>query len=130
MNVAPSSRGLGHEVFSLVTPVRIRVGSLKNRLSIFECKHLKLNMRWYMYIVRCADDSLYTGITNGLQRRILEHNTNSRLGAKSLRRKRPVVLAYYELFATQNEAAKRERSIKRWTRKYKLKLIEGFTGLP
>lgn len=80
-----------------------------------------------MYIVRCADDSLYTGITKDLERRIQEHNSNNILGAKSLRHKRPVVLVYYELFATQAEAAKREKSIKRWTRKYKLKLIEGFT---
>lgn len=84
-------------------------------------------MRWYVYIVRCADDSLYTGITKDLERRIQEHNSNNILGAKSLRGKRPVVLMYYEPFATQAEAAKREKSIKRWTRKYKLKLIEGFT---
>jgi putative endonuclease len=77
-----------------------------------------------MYIVRCADGSLYTGITKDLKRRIEEHNSNNVLGAKSLRYRRPVVLAYYELFATQSEAAKREKSIKRWTRKYKL--IEGF----
>ncbi len=78
-----------------------------------------------MYIVRCADDSLYTGITKDIPRRISEHNSNNRLGAKSLRNKRPVVLAYYESFANQTGAAKRERSVKRWTRKYKLKLIEG-----
>lgn len=83
-------------------------------------------MSWYMYIVRCADNSLYTGITTDLERRILEHNSNDRLGAKSLRHKRPVNLAYYEMFTTQIEAAKREASIKRWTRKYKLKLIAGF----
>ena len=83
-----------------------------------------------MYIARCADDSLYTGITKDLKRRIYEHNSDDRLGAKSLRYRRPVSLAYYELFATQGEAARREKSVKQWTRKYKLKLIEGFTGLP
>ena len=89
-------------------------------------KHINLNMKWYMYIARCADDSLYAGITKDLERRIREHNSNNILGAKSLRHKRPVVLVYYELFSTQSEAAKREKSIKSWTRKYKLKLIEGF----
>ncbi|OGM04963.1 hypothetical protein A2715_00565 [Candidatus Woesebacteria bacterium RIFCSPHIGHO2_01_FULL_39_32] len=83
-------------------------------------------MKWYMYIVRCVDDSLYTGITKNVERRIVEHNSNNRLGAKSLRHKRPVVLAYYEMFTTQTEAAKREAAVKSWTRKYKLKLIEGF----
>jgi putative endonuclease len=84
-------------------------------------------MSWYVYIARCADDSLYTGITTDLKRRIKEHNSDNKLGAKSLRFRRPVVLTYYEAFRSQTEAAKRERSIKRWTRKYKLKLIEGFT---
>ncbi|OGM25631.1 hypothetical protein A2627_04280 [Candidatus Woesebacteria bacterium RIFCSPHIGHO2_01_FULL_39_28] len=83
-------------------------------------------MSWYLYITRCADGSLYTGITKNLVRRIREHNTDNKLGAKSLRYRRPVALAYYESFATQSEAARREKSIKRWTRKYKLKLIEGF----
>jgi len=79
-----------------------------------------------MYIARCADDSLYTGITKDLRRRIYEHNSNNRLGAKSLRYRRPVILVYYESFSTQAAAAKRERSIKGWTRKYKLKLVEGY----
>jgi putative endonuclease len=83
-------------------------------------------MSWYLYIVKCRDNSLYTGITTDLKRRIWEHNNDNVLGAKSLRGKRPVGLVYYEAFATQGEAAKREKSIKRWTRKYKLKLIEGF----
>lgn len=85
-------------------------------------------MAWYVYIARCINNSLYTGITKDLKRRIYEHNSDNRLGAKSLRYRRPVVLAYYELFATQVEAAKRERSIKRWTRKYKLKLVEKFVS--
>ena len=80
-----------------------------------------------MYIVKCADWSLYTGITKDLKRRVREHNFDNRLGAKSLRCKRPVSLVYYEAFENQIEAARRERSIKHWTREYKLKLIEGFT---
>ena len=84
-------------------------------------------MSWYLYIVWCKDNSLYTGITNDLRQRVREHNTNNSLGAKSLRYRRPVELAYYERFETQSEAAKREKAIKQWTRKYKLKLVEGFT---
>lgn len=83
-------------------------------------------MSWYVYIVRCADEALYTGITTDLERRIVEHNSDNKLGAKSLRHRRPVVLVYHEAVGNQAEAAKRERSIKRWTRKYKLKLIENF----
>ncbi|MBI4057844.1 GIY-YIG nuclease family protein [Candidatus Microgenomates bacterium] len=89
-----------------------------------------MGMSWYLYIAKCADGSLYTGITKNLGRRMREHNTDNSLGAKSLRYRRPITLVYYEHFATQSEAAARERSIKRWTRKYKLKLIKGFTGLP
>ena len=70
-----------------------------------------------------TEASLYTGITKSLERRIYEHNFSDQLGAKSLRYRRPVTLVYYESFADQSEAAKREKSIKGWTRKYKLKLI-------
>jgi putative endonuclease len=83
-------------------------------------------MVWYTYIVRCKDGSFYTGITTDLKRRISEHNSDNKLGAKSLRRRRPVSLVYFEEHASQAEAAKRERSIKSWTREYKLKLIEKY----
>lgn len=89
-------------------------------------------MSWYLYIVRCKDDSLYTGITTDLKRRLTEHNTDNQKGAKSLRGKRPVELVYSEEYKTQTEASKREAAIKNWKKKYKLKLINkskvsGFT---
>ena len=84
-------------------------------------------MKWYLYIVKCSDDSLYTGITIDIKRRVLQHN--NKLGAKSLKGKLPVVLVYQELFSNQVEAAAREREIKSWHRRYKLKLIEN-QGLP
>jgi putative endonuclease len=93
-------------------------------------------MKWYVYIAKCVDNSLYTGITTNPKRRILEHNFSNRLGAKSLRYRRPVKLVYCEEFSNQIQAAKRERAIKGWTRKYKLKLISSFVlektkeGLP
>ncbi len=79
---------------------------------------------WYVYIIKCGDKSLYTGITTDVKRRVKEHNNGK--GAKSLRGKRPVELVFVESKATQGEARKREAAIKRWTREYKLRLIERF----
>ena len=89
-------------------------------------------MKWYVYIAKCSDGSLYTGITTNLKRRITEHNNDDVKGAKSLRPKRPVVLKYFEIYNNQIMAAKREGAIKNWKREYKIKLIEkqkskGFT---
>ena len=82
-----------------------------------------MNDSWYLYIVKASDDSLYTGITNNLDRRITEHNL-SKVGSKYLRSKRPVVLVYTEKYTSQSLALKRESAIKNWTRKNKLLLIE------
>jgi putative endonuclease len=77
----------------------------------------------YTYIVRCADGTLYTGWTNCLEKRVKAHNGN-KAGAKYTKAKRPVVLVYYEGFATKEEAMRREYEIKQLTRPQKLKLIE------
>ncbi len=66
---------------------------------------------WYTYIVRCNDDTLYTGITTSLQKRIKEHNSSTK-GAKYTKARRPVVLAYSETFNDRAGAAKREWEIK------------------
>lgn len=81
-------------------------------------------MKWFLYIAKCSDGSLYTGITTDLKRRECEHNDGS--GAKSLRGKLPVTLIYFEKFDSQQEAAKREREIKGWRREKKIKLISEF----
>jgi putative endonuclease len=78
-------------------------------------------MKWFLYIVKGKDDSLYTGITTDLTRRVNEHNLG--IGAKSLRGKLPVELVYSEEYDSQHEARKREVAIKSWKREYKLKLI-------
>lgn len=78
-------------------------------------------MSWFLYIVKCRDGSLYTGITTDLTRRVKEHNL--KVGVKSLRGKLPVELVYSEQCESQNEARKRESAIKCWKREYKLKLI-------
>lgn len=76
----------------------------------------------YTYIVKCRDSSLYTGWTNDLERRVREHNAGK--GAKYTKSRRPVVLAYFEEFATREEAMSREYAIKRLKRKDKLRLLE------
>lgn len=77
---------------------------------------------YYFYILRCADNSLYTGITTDLDRRVEEHNT-SRKGAKYTRQKRPVELVYFEKFAGRSAAMKREWEVKQLSKKEKELLI-------
>lgn len=77
----------------------------------------------YTYMVRCADGTLYTGWTNCLEKRVREHNQGKN-GAKYTKTKRPVVLVYYEGFATKEEAMRREYAIKQLPRKEKLALLE------
>lgn len=81
-----------------------------------------LRMKWYLYIAKCADNSLYTGITNNPKRREWRHNNGK--GAKSLRGKIPVKIVYQEEYNDKILAGKREYAIKNWKREYKLKLIE------
>lgn len=80
---------------------------------------------WQVYIVRCADDSLYTGIARDLERRIAEHNADNGLGASYTRSRRPVTLVYREVAADRSVASKREYQIKRLSRAEKLALIAG-----
>ena len=77
--------------------------------------------RSFTYLLRCADGSLYCGWTNDLTKRLQAHNAGT--GAKYTRPRRPVELAYYETFATQSEAMRREAEIKRLSRAEKLALI-------
>lgn len=79
---------------------------------------------WYVYIVRCVDDTLYTGITRDTQRRLLEHNADNRRGARYTRARRPVALVYCESHRSRAVAARREATIKKLTRQNKEKLIK------
>lgn len=74
------------------------------------------------YILKCKDDSLYTGWTNDLKKRITSHNAGK--GAKYTKARRPVELVYYEEFQTREEAMKREYAIKQLSRKEKEALIK------
>ena len=76
----------------------------------------------FVYIVRCSDNSLYTGYTNNIEARINKHNAGK--GAKYTKIRRPVVLVYQEMYETKSEALHREYEIKTFTRQRKLKLIE------
>ena len=80
-------------------------------------------MPWFLYVVKCQDTSLYTGITTDITRRIKEHNTKK--GAFYTKNKLPVELVYQEAMANESEARKREAAIKKLTRKEKLALISG-----
>ena len=75
----------------------------------------------YTYILRCKDNSLYTGWTNNLEKRIEAHNAGK--GAKYTKARLPVELVYYEQFETKEEAMKREFAIKQLTKREKEMLI-------
>lgn len=76
-----------------------------------------------LYLLQCADQTLYTGITVDLKRRIQEHN-HSRLGAKYTRGRRPVKLVYSKKFRNRSSASKAESRIKNLSRKEKLELVK------
>lgn len=76
----------------------------------------------YTYILKCNDDTLYTGWTNNLEKRIKDHNDGK--GAKYTKTRRPVELVYHEEFETKEEAMKREYAIKQLTRTQKILLIK------
>jgi len=78
---------------------------------------------WVTYMVRCADDSLYTGIATDVERRLHEHN-HKRNAAAYTRSRRPVQLVYQESFRTRAEAARREYVIRTLPKAEKEKLIE------
>lgn len=78
-------------------------------------------MQYWVYILRCKDDTLYTGITTDTERRLQEHNRGA--GAKYTRSRAPLVLVYREAQPDKSAALRREIAIKRMTRSAKLQLI-------
>jgi putative endonuclease len=77
---------------------------------------------WYLYILRCKDGSLYTGITTDVEKRLEAHRSGK--GAKYTRGRGPLELVYREACGDHSEALKRELEIKRLPRDEKLKLIQ------
>jgi putative endonuclease len=78
---------------------------------------------WYVYLLRCADNTYYTGITTDVTRRLAEHNSSDRLGARYTRSRRPLELAYFEVASSRSVAAQREAAIRKLGRAGKEKLI-------
>lgn len=83
--------------------------------------------KYFVYILLCADKTLYVGSTNELEKRIYTHN-NLKSGAHYTKIRRPVVLKYFRSCKTYGIARKREGEIKRLTRDEKLFLIKKFSG--
>ncbi len=86
-------------------------------------------MTWQVYILKCGDGSLYTGVTTDVQRRLAEHNgeAGGKKSARYTRVRRPVSLVYAEPAEGRSQACQREYSIKQLTRKQKLELIRTYS---
>ena len=78
---------------------------------------------WHVYVVKCRDGTLYTGIARDLDLRLRQHNEGS--GARYTRGRRPVRLVYHESAGDRGAAQRREHQIKRLTRDAKHRLISG-----
>ena len=81
-------------------------------------------VRYYVYILECADDSFYTGITSRLEARIIEHNSDDEPNSYCHKR-RPVKLVFAREFRSVNKAIAYEKQVKRWSRAKKIALITG-----
>lgn len=79
-------------------------------------------MTHYVYVLTCADGTLYVGCTNNLKKRLVEHNSSKR-GAKYTKMRRPLMFSHSEIFETLGSARAREAEIKRMTREKKLALF-------
>ena len=81
-----------------------------------------MDSKWYLYILRCGDGTLYTGITTDIEKRLEQHRTGK--GAKYTRGRAPLELVYREVCGSHSDALKREIAVKRMTRPDKEKLID------
>jgi putative endonuclease len=79
--------------------------------------------KWYLYIARCLDESLYIGITSDVDKRIKRHNQGH--GSKWIKQHGKADIVYTEVFDSYLEAYRRELQIKKWSRKKKENLIKG-----
>jgi putative endonuclease len=81
---------------------------------------------WYVYFLRCADNSLYAGITTDLSRRLDEHNFSNKLAAKYTRVRRPLQLVYSEQVDSRSAATQREYQLKRLSKTTKEQLVNNY----
>ncbi len=98
---------VGHQVLVLSIEVRILAPQHRN----LELMPLK-SVPFYVYIVACADGTLYTGVTNNIERRLEQHNGIRKGGAKYTKGKGPVNLVYSKQYKNRSDACKREYEIK------------------
>lgn len=85
----------------------------------------KIEKMYYLYILECSDQTLYSGITVDLERRVKEHDS-SELGAKYTRGRKPVRLVFSKEFQNRSQASKEESRIKKLSREEKLELIKTY----
>ena len=81
---------------------------------------------WYVYFLRCADNSLYACITTCLERRLNEHNNCNKKAAKYTRVRRPVKLAYAEAQQDRQQASRREYQLKQLSKRHKELIVENY----
>jgi len=98
------------------------------RQLVTQLKSQKSQAIWFVYLMRCADQSLYTGITKDLSRRLQQHNAGT--ASRYTRSRLPVVLSYQEPVMSQSQALKRELAIKALSRQQKESLIKSVTEAP
>jgi predicted GIY-YIG superfamily endonuclease len=82
-----------------------------------------MDSTWYLYILRCGDDTLYTGITTDVEKRLEAHRSGK--GAKYTRGRGPLALVYQECCGSHSHGLKREWEVKALTRQEKMALIQG-----
>jgi putative endonuclease len=78
-------------------------------------------MKWFVYMLQCSDNTIYTGYTNDVDKRVAKHNKGK--GAKYTKGRRPVLLVYYEQHPSKSSAMKREYAIKQLSKDEKIKLM-------
>lgn len=79
---------------------------------------------WFVYVIQCVDGSFYTGSTNNLKKRFLEHKNG--VGGRYTRSHKPVKIIYFEKLPTRSKALKREAQIKSWSKGKKIRMINSF----
>lgn len=100
----------------------MKIGSIRSTTTSMPKKKVKKAKAYSLYILRCADDTLYTGITTDVARRVEEHNS-SPVGARYTKARRPVKLAYSSEWPNRALASREEARIKKLPRKKKLILL-------
>jgi len=98
------------------------VNEINESLAGGRAQNASMASEWYVYLMRCADDSFYTGVTTDPERRLRQHNGELVGGARYTRARRPVQLVYQERCASRQEACQREYRLRRLSAREKRRL--------